>query len=193
MFFLSSFSCNFNDQLSKKFHRLVILCICWDTQVRILIFDNYQSCSAPLSIMMLIYIDYALKYQVIMSNRSQFSVSLTTTSTCGPWWRTTWPKTLFFCKSVIHPVFTGCSERFGQINITQRLEVIASQQCFIVQKCFLCQKLFFSEHTFKPGTYFLRMRMRYECRTCIAFAFAFAGSMNRALVFEECVMVKSNY
>ena len=30
-FFLSLFSCNFNDQLSPNFHRLVILCICWDT------------------------------------------------------------------------------------------------------------------------------------------------------------------
>ena len=41
--FLSLFSCNFNDQLSLNFHRFVILCICW-AQVRILVFDNYQTC-----------------------------------------------------------------------------------------------------------------------------------------------------
>ena len=31
VFFLSLFSCNFDDQLSQNFHRFVSLCICWDT------------------------------------------------------------------------------------------------------------------------------------------------------------------
>ena len=30
-FFLSFFSCAFDDQLSPNFHRFVILCLCWDT------------------------------------------------------------------------------------------------------------------------------------------------------------------
>ena len=47
-FFLPLFSCNFNNQLSSKFHRLVILWICWDKPVRRTVFDNYQRCPVPL-------------------------------------------------------------------------------------------------------------------------------------------------
>ena len=48
MFFLSLFSCNFDDQKSTNFHRFVILSICWDKtpSVRILVFDN-QRCPVP--------------------------------------------------------------------------------------------------------------------------------------------------
>ena len=31
VFFVSSFPRNFSDQFSSNFHRLVILCLCWDT------------------------------------------------------------------------------------------------------------------------------------------------------------------
>ena len=31
VFFLSSFSCNFNGQLNPNLHKFVMLCICWDT------------------------------------------------------------------------------------------------------------------------------------------------------------------
>ncbi len=50
VFFLSLFSCNFNDQLSPNFHRFVILCIHWVEihQVRILVFDIYQKHTLPL-------------------------------------------------------------------------------------------------------------------------------------------------
>ena len=46
MFFLSLFSCNCDDQLSPNFHRFVIWCV-EIHQVRILVFDNYQSCPVP--------------------------------------------------------------------------------------------------------------------------------------------------
>ena len=44
VFFLSSFSCNFNDKSSPNFHRFVIVCI---HQVIILLVDNYQTCTVP--------------------------------------------------------------------------------------------------------------------------------------------------
>ena len=55
VFFLPFFSRNFGDQLSSTFHRFVMLiCICWDTLVRILVFDNYQRCPVPLMTMFIL-------------------------------------------------------------------------------------------------------------------------------------------
>ena len=42
--FLSLFSCKFDDQLSPDCMHLVVI-----HQVRILVFDNYQTCLVPLS------------------------------------------------------------------------------------------------------------------------------------------------
>ena len=44
VFFLSLLSFNLNDQLSQNVHRIFHFMI---TQVRILVFDNYQTCPAP--------------------------------------------------------------------------------------------------------------------------------------------------
>ena len=53
-FFLSLFSCKFDDQLNPNFHRFVSICICWVGihQVRITVFDNYQTCPMPLTFIM---------------------------------------------------------------------------------------------------------------------------------------------
>ena len=44
VFFLSLFSCNFEDKLSQHFHIICFLCMFWIHQVRILVFDKLLKC-----------------------------------------------------------------------------------------------------------------------------------------------------
>ena len=48
-FFLSLFSCNFDDQLSSNVQKVCYFLHVWIHQVRILVFDKYQQCPVPLS------------------------------------------------------------------------------------------------------------------------------------------------
>ena len=50
----SYISCNFHEKCTPNFDKFFVLCICWDTSwidwVRILVFDNYQKDTLPLTI-----------------------------------------------------------------------------------------------------------------------------------------------
>ena len=51
VFFLSLFSCNFNDHWSPNYHWFVILCMCWDTPSENTGLWQYQTCPVPLTTM----------------------------------------------------------------------------------------------------------------------------------------------